>query len=532
MALKGPGLPAVYAPFRHLEGNLPIELLKELAPLLSSKCVVNHNISFDLRFLMKEGLPLPTRIRDAMIGSALLDCNSTHALKPLADLHIDSNSSKAEEQLEGLLHEHKLKNKADMYQLHPSQVAPYASQDVVLTEQLETFQKPHLERWGIYKLYQDRCDYLQVLLKAEQRGFLIDRQLVEEYLAEAKVNQEELSAELCVLAGEEVNPNSPKQMSKLLGVKSTASKIIEKLSGGDRRAAALLDYRGWAKLRSTYYEAALETMDKDNVLRCCFKIMGTVAGRLSMADLNLQAVPQYDQMFKVKDVFIARPGYTLIEADYSAMELRLAAHFTHAPILMEAFSKGLSPHDLTAAKMGIDRNKAKTLAFSVLYGAGPKRISEQFNIDKTAAGKLLAEYWKANPLIFRFKEAVQEMARSNGYIRLWSGLVRRYLPEQAYTPGHKAKAQPHTAFNNLLQGSGAEIIRRATQRLDKELAGIDSHLLLQVHDSLVYEVPISDIEKVTPIIRRAMEDNPEISIPMLVDMKIGKSWGKMIHYEV
>lgn len=531
IALKAAGIPGVYAPFRHASGNLPLELMQDLAPIFENKMIVGHNIGFDLRFAMKEGLPLPKRIRDTMVGSGLLDCNESHALKKLGDKYVTPDASKAEEELEALLAAHKLRSKADMWQLEPSRVAAYASQDVNLTEALEVFQTPHLERWKLTKLYEDRCDYLRILLKAERRGFQLDRKLVEEYRDEAARMQSELSAEISALAGETVNPNSPKQMSKLLGVASTASKIIEKLSGGDRRAAALLDFRGWAKLHSTYYEAFLNGVDVKNVLRACFRIMGTVAGRLSMSDPNLQALPAYDEMYRVKDVFIARPGYTLAEIDYSAMELRLAAHFTQEPGLVEAFRKNESPHDSVATKMGIDRKTAKTLNFSILYGAGPKRIAEQFNLEKIAAGGLLASYWRANPLIYRWKEAVQEKARRTGYIRLWSGLVRRYLPETGYVAGKKPKAQPHTSPNNVIQGSGAAIIQRATQRLDQRLDGQDAHLLLQVHDSLVFEIRDEILNAVLPIIRDTMQDNPEFSIPMLVDIKVGKSWGRAVKYE-
>ena len=530
VAIKGPGLPSVYAPFRHLEGNIPIECLHDLAPLLRSKLFINHHDAFDLRFLLKEGLPLPERLEDTMIAAHLLDCNQSAALKTLGAKYLDPNAAKAEEELEALLDLHKLKGKQEMYKLPPEMVANYACQDVDLVEALRNWQRPHLERWGLYSLYLERCAYQQLLLKAEHRGFLLDRKLTQEYSDEAVTQKAELTKEICDLAGEEVNPGSPKQMAKLLGVASTAEKIIRKLGDGDRRAAALLDFRGWAKLRGTYYEAFLRGIDESSVLRASFKINGTVAGRLSMEKPNLQAIPQYSEMYKVKDVFVARPGYTLIEADYSALELRLAAHFTGEPNLVQAFEKNESPHDSVAAKMGIDRHTAKTLNFSILYGAGPSRISEQFGLSKSAAGALLASYWKANPLIYRWKEAVQEKARQTGYVRLWSGHIRRYMPEVAYTPGHKGKAQPHTAPNNVIQGSGAEIIRRATQRLDKRLAGSGANLLLQVHDSLVYEVPEAQLANVSYCVREVMEFNPEFNVPLLVDIKAGCSWGKMKKY--
>ncbi len=532
VALKGPGLPPTYTAFRHAEGNIPIECLQDLASLLSTKLFINHNDAFDLRFLMKEGLPLPSRLEDTMIAAHLLDGNQSAALKPLSAKYISPDADKAEEELEALLKEKGLKSKADMWQLHPSLVAPYAAQDVELVSRLREWQRPHLERWGLYDLYLERCAYQQILLKAEARGFLLDRALVEKYSEEALTQQTELSKEISALAGEEVNPASPRQMSKLLGVTSTAEKVLRKLGEGDRRVVALLDYRGWAKLRGTYYEAFTAGMDSENILRASFRINGTVAGRLSMEKPNLQAIPQYDEMYKVKDVFVARPGYTLIEADYAALELRLAAHFTKEPNLVEAFEKNESPHDTVAQRMGVDRHTAKTLNFSILYGAGPKRLSEQFSLSPERAGSLLANYWRANPLIYRWKESVQERARKDGYVRLWSGHVRRYMPEEAYIPGHKAKAQPHTAPNNVIQGSGAEIIRRATMRLDKYLRTTNCHLLLQVHDSLVYEVPDGLLEAVIPVIKETMENNPEFSIPLTVDIKTGTCWGKMEKYAI
>lgn len=536
IALKAPGEPAVYAAFRHIEGNLPLHLLQDLAPLFLEKLFVNHNDAFDLRFLMKEGLPLPLRLEDTMIAAAVLDGNESAALKTQGTKYINPDAANAEAELEALLKAHGIKGKQNMWKLPPEKVAAYACQDVDLVDALRTWQRPHLERWKLYDLYLERCAYQVILLKAERRGFLLNRQLIQEYSDEARAHQTELSAEITALADHrdeagniiEVNPASHKQMGALLGLASTAEKILRKLGDGDRRAVALLDFRGWAKLRGTYYEAFLAGIDSADTLRAEFKINGTVAGRLSMASPNLQAIPQYDQMYKVKDVFVARPGYTLIEADYSALELRLAAHFTKEPNLVEAFNRNESPHDTVATKMGIDRHTAKTLNFSILYGAGPGRIAEQFNLDKTAAGGLLAAYWKANPLIYRWKEAVQEKARQHGYIRLWSGHVRRYLPEQPYSKGNKPKAQPHTAPNNVIQGSGAEIIRRATMLLDPEFARLGAHLLIQVHDSLVVETPTDRLAETAAVMRRIMENNPEFSIPLLVDVKHGDSWGKMV----
>lgn len=525
IALKGPGLEPAYAPMRHLEGNIPIECLQDLAPLLQTKIFTNHNTSFDLRFLMKEGLPLPPRIRDTMVAARLLDTTQSAALKTLGARYLRPDAADAEGKLEELLKAHGLKSKAEMYKLHPSLVAPYACEDVVLVEEMEAWQRPHLERWGLYDLYLERCMYLEILLRAEKRGCLLDRPLTQSYLEEAQRNQDELGKELTALAGKDVNPGSSKQMQELLGVRSTAKKIIERLSSGDRRAQTLLTWRGWNKLKGTYLEAFLEQMDSHDILRSSYKISGTETGRLAMQDPNLHAVSGVSEFLSLKNVFVARPGYTLVEIDYSALELRLAAHFTRAPNLVDAFEHDESPHDILAKAMGIDRKKAKTMNFATLYGSGPKHLAEVFNLEKTAATKLLADYWKANPLVWRWKEGVSALAEKNGYIRLYSGHIRRFIKDRAESKGYGKEA--YVSGNTVLQGTGAELMRRAIQAFDKRIAGSGAHMLLTVHDSVVLEIPHEEVNEVTAIVRDCMENTDHFSVPMIAEAKSGPSWGEM-----
>lgn len=532
VALKSPNLPAIYCPFRHISNNLPLELLQYMASFLHKTTVILHHSAFDIRFLLKEGLPFPSNIEDTMIAAHLLDCSQSAALKKLGVKYIDPAAADDEKQLEVLLTNANLKGKENMWLLPPEQVAGYAAQDAELTWKLREWQKPHLERWGLEQLYRDRCTYQQVLLKAEQRGFLLNKNLIQQYSSEAKAKMGELKEELGVLAGHDVNPASPKQMCQLLNVKSSAEKILRQLGEDDRRVAALLDFRGWAKVESTYYQAFLELADSSDVLHSTFKINGTVSGRLSMESPNLQAVPRYSEIAKVKDVFLARPGHILLECDYAAMELRMTAHYTKEPSLVEAFKNGTSPHDSTAAKMGISRDRAKTLNFAVLYGAGPKKIAETLGISLEEGRNLLAEYWKSNSHIYRFMHSIVERARTDGYIRLWSGMVSRFDKEIPYEAnGPKSRHQPRSAFNRLIQGGSSEVMRRAIDRLNTRLPA-DVHLLLTVHDSVIYEVPEEhELSEIAKIIREVMEFNPEFEVPFLVDIKAGKNWGNMTKLE-
>ncbi len=512
--------PGYYFPFRHGEGyNLPIKRLEELnrTVLRHDRMQIGFNYKFDIHMLLREaGYITPLKIRDSQLSAHLLNENDWLKMEALAEKYIDPDAGKAEDALLDLLQERfdgsRKTCKKHLWRLPAEEVAEYGVQDLVTTEELYDLHRGPLKTWGLEDIYHEVCDYSLLVCKMEEHGVLIDKDLTHQYVAEAIGKVDPCKEKAAASAGYPINLNSSKQCQAWLGVHSSAKDVLEILiERGDERAKILQEYRGWAKVNSTYYNKFLALCGDGDVIHPNLNLTGTVI-RLACSNPNLQAIPRYTKVYKVKDVMIARDGFEILEADFSQAEVRVMGHYTKDPMLLEIINKGLNMHDKVAEEQDLPRHVAKTLNFSAQYGIGAPTFSKTYGYTLKEARVYLNKYHAMFPGMRRLLNATAHKAEQKGYIRLYTGRVQHF--DNHRSPSHKASSR-------LVQGAVAEMTRIAGQRIDREIPEINQ--LLQVHDSLLMEVPIGmDCDN---DIRRIMCDQPWCTVETKIDIKRGPSWG-------
>ena len=300
---------------------------------------------------------------------------------------------------------------------------------------------------------------------------------------------------------------------------SSSAEILQNVidAGGKNAENAKLvqEARGWKSVDSRYYTPYLNAMDAENLLHCSLNLIGTYTGRLSCSNPNLQAVAKSTEVFKVKDVFTARPGFLMIQADYKQAEMRLVTHYTKDKLMKELIENDADLHSETANRLGIPRQAAKRLNFSVIYGIGARHLSESLRVDLPVARDYLEKYHGLYPGFRKLMYQCEDFAKEYGYIEMWTGRLRHFnVPE----------ADPHKAMSNLIQGGVAEIVRVAISRLFPAITDIGGRMLMQVHDSIIFEVPEDQINVALPTIKLIMEDFDFDPKPG-VDIEYGYSWG-------
>lgn len=560
-----------YLPFRHGEGyNLPLSRLAEVRDLVASRTWVGHNLAFDTKILAMDGFPLPSRIIDTIIAAHLVDENEdSFALKSLGAKYLGAEAATAEAELKAHLKERKL-GKGDMCQLPATLVAPYALQDIMLTRKLLALYEPELKRWRLEELFTEVNEFSLALVRMEMRGLMLDVDEVNRQIVQIGPRMAETERLLKELAGRgDININSPAQLCEWLKMKSTSRDAIKAELERNPRAElrALLEYRELKKAESTYFRPFLELRDLDNRLHTNFKVHGTVTGRLSSSEPNLQNASrdQTGRAYSVRNCFTASPGCFLVEADFSAVEPRIAAHYSEDPTMMEAFSKGQDFHTAVARAMfkkdGIskeERTSAKTVGLGTLYGMGAHKAARSLKLrhDKlpdgtwaphsvdvwafhdgelckircdvadpefcTHAGRaFIGKFYDGVPELKPFLQRIVRHAKVRKYVRNpVSQRVRRF---------NDRWARHFSAPNSLIQSTAADILRRALTRLDKEFVHEDDpQMVLTVHDSIVFEVRHGPraLEQIKRI-KHVMETTAVLKVPLIVDIKIGNSLGNM-----
>lgn len=382
-----------YFPFRHGDGyNLPEEFIKPLiAALEHVPKLLMFNSKFDLQMLYREGMQMPLdpeRCEDVMIAAHLMNENEeSFALKRLADKYLGAGSSMDEAELTRLLKQRygQKATKGDLWRLKSEEVDAYACSDTELTYRLWELYRQPLETWKLTKLYMEMNRYSLIINQMEIRGFMLDVPLIHQMIDTIGPRMEELRSEINDMAGYELNPRSPKQVCEAFGIESSAADVLEALDSP--LAKKIVEFRHWAKAARTYYNPYLERMDANHVIHPSFWVTGTVAGRLSCRDPNLQNVPRQGTYFQVRDVFIARPGHRLLEVDYEQAELRIAAHYAKDKRMIDIFNKERDPHQETAYELFRDEaiQTATMLAlFSGVYpdSPGAEVLSRLFTNDQ------------------------------------------------------------------------------------------------------------------------------------------------------
>ena len=409
--------------------------------------------------------------------------------------------------------------------------------------------REELEGQGEWELYREiELPLAKVLADCEEAGFLVDKEGISafsDYLAGQISAAEE---EIYTLAGQKFNINSPKQLSEILFERlslpvlkktksgySTNAEVLEKLRPYHPIINAILDYRQLAKLRSTYTEGLLKVAGEDGRVHTCFTQTVTATGRLSSVEPNLQNIPVRTELGReLRRFFVADKGKTLIDADYSQIELRLLAHVSEDENMIAAFNSGVDIHTVTASEVfhtpvkevtSAQRKNAKAVNFGIVYGISAFSLADDLGVSRKEADDYIKGYFATYPGIEKYLSNQVEAGKRDGYVSTMFGR-KRYIPELTSGKGMLKKFGERVAMNSPIQGSAADVIKIAMVRVAKALkeAGIDARLILQVHDELIVEAGKKDADKAAEILKREMENAVKLKIPLTVDLNMGQSW--------
>lgn len=543
-----------YLPLEHHAGpTLPTrEVLPVLRPILEDPKVgkVGHNLKYDYEALRVYGLETKGLCFDTMIGSYLLNPGArTLKLDRLAYQELGYEMQPITELIgEG-------KAQLSMADVSSEEVANYAAEDADLTWQLYQKLESQLCEVGLDKLMADlELPLVPVLSHMEQRGVKLDTKFLTEIGKQFTKELGMIERQVHKLAGHEFNLNSPSQLSRVLfdelkvgkgktsrgaSHKSTAADQLEKYQGSHKIVHYIIRYRELAKLQGTYVEALPKLVRSDTSrLHTSYSQVVAATGRLSSSDPNLQNIPiRTKQGREIRKAFTTDRGHQLLSADYSQFELRIAAHISQDQTLMEHFHEGLDIHAATAARVaGVSldevtpeqRYAAKAVNFSILYGATPHGLAAGTGMSVEAARAYIEQYFKTYPKLRDYMDAMIAKASSDGYVETLFGR-RRYLPEIQASSFNVRESAKRMAVNMPIQGTQADILKLAMIHIDDGLAGVsaNAHMLLTVHDELVFEVPTREVGEVTGFVTDAMEHAYELSVPIAVEAKVGPNWGTM-----
>ena len=513
------GIGSYYVPIRHsMQTNINPGQYKQLLAVISKlKIFVNHHTKFDLHALSRDGCTFSGTVIDTQPGAHLLDENNTLKLKELAKRYLSDDSADEERKLYETLDRWGL-NKGEMWRLPPEVAGPYAEKDTVLAWNLAEHIAQKLPE-GLGALWVELNAFSELLRKMEKRGILVDVDRLNQRKKEALAEAQKISEKLRALIHRPINVNSSSQVARVFGLKNADEEALMSVKNAPG-AMDVLKYRWLLKACNLYYNKYPDLMDASNVIHTHYNITGTETGRLSCSEPNMQQIPRWSEEYKIKDVFVAREGYTFVEADYSQAEIRVAAHYTKDPAVLDIFDSGLDYHTETAKKLGIARQKAKVINLALNYGAGVYTLVKQLGWSEKDVKKVLADYHKAFPGFRKTSKEAEKIAEDRGFIKYWTGRRRHF--DSPY-------AESRTAFNSLVQGGTAEMVRSTMQRLDSELPSAIQ--LLQTHDSIFFEIKKEEVKETIPEIKRIMEHQPWCSVTMKVDIKEGDRWSQMKEYQ-
>ncbi len=537
------------------------KLLKEKTPTVSEFIKIledekvkkiGHNIKYDWESLAHFGIELKGVSFDTMVAAYLLHAGS--------ERNLDLNSlafrefSYQMQPIEDLIGP-RGKNQVTMADVALDKVAWYAAEDADFTWRLKEKLGPHLKSEKLLDLFNDiEMPLIKVLGLMEKHGVKIDDKFLESMAERLNSQLENISAQIIKLAGQDFNIASPKQLKEILfdklkispqGIKkiktgfSTAASELEKMRGAHPIIDLIVDHRELSKLLSTYIEALPQLINKDTGrVHTSFNQTVAATGRLSSSDPNLQNIPIKGDLGKeIRRAFIAEKGNLLISADYSQIELRLAAHIAQDDKMKGVFTRGEDFHRATAAFVfGVkpeevtqdQRRQAKEVNFGILYGMGAWGLSERTGIPREEARFFIDKYFSEFSALAKWIENTKEQVRETGEVFTMLGR-RRKIPEiNAGVAQIRAQGE-RMAVNLPIQGTAADLMKLAMIKVAAKLPEISagSSMTLQVHDELVFEVPEADVMKVARFVKEEMEGALKVSVPIVVDVKQGKNWGEM-----
>jgi DNA polymerase I len=432
----------------------------------------------------------------------------------------------------------------------------YAAEEADITLRLWRLFKQRLVSEHLLTVYETlERRMIEVLARMERRGIAIDRPILSRLSGDFAQGMGRLEAEINTLAGEPFNLGSPKQLGDILfgkmglpggtktktGAWSTSARALDDLAEqGHELPKRILEWRQLSKLKSTYTDALPGFVNPDtHRVHTSYSLASTTTGRLSSSDPNLQNIPiRTEEGRKIRTAFVATKGYKLVSADYSQIELRILAHIADIPQLKQAFADGLDIHAMTASEMfGVAvqgmppevRRRAKAINFGIIYGISSFGLANQLGIPREEAGAYIRKYFERFPGIRDYMDTTKRFCREHGYVSTIFGRKCNYPAIRSSNPSERAFME-RAAINAPIQGSAADIIRRAMLRMDEALekAGLSAQMLLQVHDELVFEVPEAEVEATMPVVQRVMEAAalPAVSltVPLAVEARSARNW--------
>ncbi|MFS4438134.1 DNA polymerase I [Paracoccaceae bacterium GXU_MW_L88] len=533
------------------DGQLPLEdVLDALKPVLEdpSILVIGQNIKYDLKIMARYGIALAS-IEDTMLLSYAQNAGQhNHGMDQLSDTYLGHTPIP----IKPLLGTGKSAKTFDQVEIEKA--APYAAEDADITWRLWEVLRPRLTRERVTTVYETlERPLVKPLAAMEMEGVLVDRDLLSRMSNEFAQKMAGLEAEIHELAGESFNVGSPKQLGEILfekmsleggkkgksGAWGTGADVLETLAVEHDLPARILDWRQLSKLKSTYTDALQDHINPETGrVHTSYSITGANTGRIASTDPNLQNIPiRTEEGRRIRQAFIAPEGKKLVSLDYSQIELRILAHIANIDALKQAFKDGLDIHAMTASEMfdtpieGMDpmiRRQAKAINFGVIYGISAFGLSNNLRIPRDEAKRFIDTYFERFPGIRAYMDETKAFARKHKFVETLLG--RRIHTPEAGAKGPRAGFADRAAINAPIQGSAADIIRRAMIRVPDAIADLPAKMLLQVHDELLFEVEEDRADDLIARVREVMEGASmpavELTVPLEVDGGVGNNWAE------
>ena len=546
---------ACYIPVAHKDPDAPQQLdrdavLQRLKPILedAARAKLGQHLKYDMNVLARYGIDLQGVVYDTMLESYILNSTATrHDMDSLAKKYLGYTTIKFED-VAG-----KGAKQITFDQVPLQQAAPYAAEDADITLRL------HRRLWGelqkesaLRSVFEEiEIPLVPVLSRIERTGVKIDSTMLARQSSELAKRMHLLESKAYEVAGRPFNMGSPKQIGEIFfeelgmpivsktpkGAPSTAESVLQKLAeDGYELPAVILEHRGLAKLRSTYTEKLPLMIDKDTGrVHTSYHQAIAATGRLSSSDPNLQNIPvRSEDGRRIRQAFVPEAGYRMVAADYSQIELRIMAHLSGDEALLKAFSEGRDIHTATAAEVfgaeisdvTVDqRRSAKAINFGLIYGMSAFGLAKQLDVERGVAQEYIDLYFERYPGVQKFMDQIRVQAHDDGYVETIFGR-RLYLPEINARNGQRRAAAERTAINAPMQGSAADIIKRAMLAVDAWIQREQPALrmIMQVHDELVFEIREDVLQSSIDTIQQLMESAAELDVPLVVDVGTGANW--------
>ncbi|PLS21692.1 DNA polymerase I [Neptunicoccus cionae] len=556
---------ACYIPLAHKDGEGDLfggaelaagqmdaaEALAALKPVLEDPAIlkIGQNMKYDLKILRRQGIEIAPIDDTMLLSYALHGGLHNHGMDALSERYLDHKPIS----IKSLLGTGKSAKTFDLVPI--DEAVKYAAEDADITLRLWQMFKPQLHSSKVTTVYETlERPLVPVLAGMEMNGIKVDRDVLSRMSNNFAQKMAALEDEIHQLAGRSFNVGSPKQLGEILfdemaleggkkgktGAYSTGVDVLEDLAAeGHDLPARVLDWRQMSKLKSTYTDALQNHINAETGrVHTSYSIAGASTGRLASTDPNLQNIPiRSEEGRKIREAFVAEEGNVLVALDYSQIELRILAHIAKIPQLQDAFAEGIDIHALTASEMfGVPleemtpdvRRQAKAINFGVIYGISGFGLARNLRIPRKDAQGFIDRYFERFPGIRTYMDETVEFAKEHGYVQTLFG--RRIHTPEINAKGPRAGFSKRAAINAPIQGTAADVIRRAMIRMPEAIKGLPARMLLQVHDELLFEVPEDAAEETIAVVRGVMENAAmpavQIDVPLIVDAGQGANWAE------